>query len=44
MASIALCFDGVPLRLYGGVYAALLNHAPQLAALGDAVNKPPYSA
>ena len=30
--------------LAGVVYAALLNHAPQLAALGDAVNKPPYKA
>ena len=44
MASIALNFDALPFRLSTVVYAALLNHAPQLAALGDAVNKPPYSA
>ncbi len=33
-----------PYRLTGRVYGALLNHAPQLAALGDAVNQPPHKA
>ena len=37
-------FGVPPFRLSGVVYAALLNHAPQLAALGDAVNQPPYKA
>jgi 5-oxopent-3-ene-1,2,5-tricarboxylate decarboxylase / 2-hydroxyhepta-2,4-diene-1,7-dioate isomerase len=33
-----------PWRLSGTVYGALLNHAPQLAALGDAVHQPPHKA
>jgi 5-oxopent-3-ene-1,2,5-tricarboxylate decarboxylase/2-hydroxyhepta-2,4-diene-1,7-dioate isomerase len=33
-----------PYRLSGTVYGALLNHRPQWAALGDAVNAPPYKA
>lgn len=33
-----------PYRLSGIVYGALLNHPWQLAALGDAVNQPPYKA
>ena len=37
-------FDVPPYRLSGVVYGALMNHAPQLAALGDAVNMPPYKA
>lgn len=37
-------FDVPPYRLSGAVYGALLNHAPQLEALGDAVNQPPYKA
>ncbi len=36
--------DVPPYRLSGVVYSALLNHAPQLAALGDAVHQPPYKA
>lgn len=39
-----LGFDVPPYRLSGVVYGALLNHAPQLAALGDALNQPPYKA
>jgi len=37
-----LRFDFPPFQLSGVVVGALLNHAPQLAALGDAVNAPPY--
>ena len=33
-----------PYRLSGTVYGVLLNHAPALAALGDAVNAAPYKA
>lgn len=33
-----------PWQLSGRVYGALLNHAPELAALGDAVNQAPYKA
>lgn len=33
-----------PFRLSGTVYAALLNHRPQLQALGEAVNAAPYKA
>jgi 5-oxopent-3-ene-1,2,5-tricarboxylate decarboxylase / 2-hydroxyhepta-2,4-diene-1,7-dioate isomerase len=33
-----------PWRLSGTVYGALLNHAPQLAALGDAAHQPPHKA
>jgi 5-oxopent-3-ene-1,2,5-tricarboxylate decarboxylase/2-hydroxyhepta-2,4-diene-1,7-dioate isomerase len=35
-------FDVPPHRLSGTVYGALLNHRTALAALGDAVNQPPY--
>jgi 5-oxopent-3-ene-1,2,5-tricarboxylate decarboxylase/2-hydroxyhepta-2,4-diene-1,7-dioate isomerase len=38
----ALAF--APYRLSGSVYGVLLNHAPALAALGDAVNAAPYKA
>lgn len=44
MPAFDLRFDLPPFRLSGVVYAALLNHAPQLAALGDAVSEPPYKA
>ena len=44
MPPFDLRFDHPPYRLSGAVYAALLNHAPQLAALGDAVHQPPYKA
>jgi len=37
-------FDFPPYRLSGVVVGALLNHAPALAALGDAVNAAPYKA
>jgi 5-oxopent-3-ene-1,2,5-tricarboxylate decarboxylase / 2-hydroxyhepta-2,4-diene-1,7-dioate isomerase len=37
-------FDFPPYRLSGVVVGALLNHAPLLAALGDALNAPPYKA
>jgi 5-oxopent-3-ene-1,2,5-tricarboxylate decarboxylase / 2-hydroxyhepta-2,4-diene-1,7-dioate isomerase len=40
----AIVFEGPPWRLSGTVYGALLNHAPQLAALGDAVHQPPHKA
>lgn len=33
-----------PWRLSGTVYGALLNHAPALAALGEAANAAPYKA
>jgi 5-oxopent-3-ene-1,2,5-tricarboxylate decarboxylase / 2-hydroxyhepta-2,4-diene-1,7-dioate isomerase len=36
--------DVPPWRLSGVVYGALLNHAPQLAALGAAAHEPPYKA
>ncbi len=39
-----VAFDGPPWRLSGTVYGALLNHAPQLAALGNAVHQPPHKA
>ncbi len=38
----SLSFDFAPYRLSGTVYGVLLNHAPALAALGDAVNAAPY--
>jgi 5-oxopent-3-ene-1,2,5-tricarboxylate decarboxylase/2-hydroxyhepta-2,4-diene-1,7-dioate isomerase len=38
------CFGFAPYRLSGTVYGVLLNHAPALAALGDAVNAAPYKA
>jgi hypothetical protein len=37
-------FDFAPYRLSGVVYGALLNHRPQLAALGEAVHALPYQA
>lgn len=37
-----LCFDVPPYRLSGAVYAALLNHAGDLSALGEAALQPPY--
>ena len=40
----SLPFDVPPYRLSGTVYGALLNHRSALAALGDAVNQPPYDA
>lgn len=39
-----LDFDVPPYRLSGTVYGTLLNHRPALAALGEAVNQPPYKA
>jgi 5-oxopent-3-ene-1,2,5-tricarboxylate decarboxylase/2-hydroxyhepta-2,4-diene-1,7-dioate isomerase len=39
-----LPIDLPPWRLTGVVYGALLNHAPELRALGDAVNQAPYKA
>ena len=39
-----LAFDVPPYRLSGTVYGTLLNHREALAALGDAVNQPPYKA
>lgn len=41
---LSVAVDGPPWRLSGTVYSALLNHAPQLAALGDAVHQPPHKA
>ena len=35
--------DVPPYRLSGTVYGTLLNHRCALAALGDAVNQPPYN-
>ena len=37
-------FDSPPQRPTGTVYGCLLNHAPALAALGDAVHQAPYKA
>jgi 5-oxopent-3-ene-1,2,5-tricarboxylate decarboxylase/2-hydroxyhepta-2,4-diene-1,7-dioate isomerase len=36
--------DFAPYRLSGTIYGALLNDPSALAALGDAVHRPPYSA
>lgn len=44
MPAPPLSLDFAPFRLSGVVVAALLNHAPLLAALGDAVNQPPHKA
>ena len=44
MQPTALSFPFAPHRLSGTVYGVLLNHAPALAALGDAVNAAPYNA
>lgn len=40
----SIVFERPPWRLSGTVYGALLNHAPQLAALGDAMHQPPHKA
>ena len=37
-------FNSAPYRLSGVVYGCLLNHAPALASLGDAVHAAPYKA
>jgi 5-oxopent-3-ene-1,2,5-tricarboxylate decarboxylase / 2-hydroxyhepta-2,4-diene-1,7-dioate isomerase len=37
-------FGFAPWRLSGTVYGALLNHAPELQALGDAMHVAPYKA
>jgi 5-oxopent-3-ene-1,2,5-tricarboxylate decarboxylase/2-hydroxyhepta-2,4-diene-1,7-dioate isomerase len=37
-------FEVAPFRLSGRVYGTLLNHRTALAALGDAVDGPPYGA
>jgi len=39
-----LTFEAPPYRLTGTIYGTLLNHRGGLAALGDAVNQPPYKA
>ena len=44
MPPFSLHFDHPPYRLSGVVYAALLNHRPQLAALGDAAHQTPHKA
>lgn len=44
MTPFTLPFDHPPYRLSGGVVAALLNHGPQRAALGEAARQPPYKA
>ena len=52
MPAGACCFDAAratrlgmaPYRLSGTVYGVLLNHHAGLAALGDAVHRPPYQA
>ncbi len=38
------CFDVAPFRLSGTVYGSLLNSRAALAALGAAVQQPPYQA
>jgi 5-oxopent-3-ene-1,2,5-tricarboxylate decarboxylase / 2-hydroxyhepta-2,4-diene-1,7-dioate isomerase len=43
-SSLPALLGGPPWRLSGTVYGALLNHAPQLAALGEAVHLPPHKA
>jgi len=44
MPAHPLRFDFAPFRLSGVVVGALLNHRPQLVALGDAVHQPPHKA
>ena len=44
MPSPSLVFDIPPYRLSGVVVGPLLNHRDALAALGNAVNEPPYKA
>jgi len=39
---LSIAFDEPPYRLSGAVYGALLNHRSALAALGEAVHRPPY--
>jgi 5-oxopent-3-ene-1,2,5-tricarboxylate decarboxylase / 2-hydroxyhepta-2,4-diene-1,7-dioate isomerase len=41
---LPVAVGGPPWRLSGTVYGALLNHAAQLAALGDAMHQPPHKA
>jgi 5-oxopent-3-ene-1,2,5-tricarboxylate decarboxylase/2-hydroxyhepta-2,4-diene-1,7-dioate isomerase len=41
---VALPLSGPPYQTSGTVVAALLNHAPALAALGDAAHAAPYKA
>lgn len=43
-AAFDLAFPFPPYRLSGTVYGVLMNHRAALAALGDAVNQPPYKA
>jgi 5-oxopent-3-ene-1,2,5-tricarboxylate decarboxylase / 2-hydroxyhepta-2,4-diene-1,7-dioate isomerase len=42
MVLAGVSMDVAPYRLSGTVYGALLNHRSALAALGDALNRPPY--
>ena len=44
MHPTTLSFGFAPYRLSGTVYGVLLNHAPALAALGEAVDAAPYKA
>ena len=44
MPSFDALSDSPPQRPTGTVYGCLLNHAPALAALGDAVHQAPYKA
>lgn len=44
MHPTACSFAFAPYRLSGTVYGVLLNHAPALAALGDAAHAAPYKA
>lgn len=44
MSAPLASFPFAPYRLTGAVYGVLLNHAGALAALGDAVHRPPYTA
>lgn len=41
---LCIPFGIAPYRLSGAVYGTLLNHRSALAALGEAVNRPPYHA
>ena len=40
----SLVFDVAPFRFSGAVYGVLVNHRSALAALGEAVHRPPYQA
>ena len=44
MLAFPVAFEVPPYRFSGTVYGALLNHAPELRALGAAVDQPPYKA